>query len=148
MTTSKRRIEKLESSLTPKQAVIKWMQDVHQYPSMLDYSMSLKGAPETAFPMQLLPNQVERAVESRLKGRPKDEVWSEVRDAVRDVIFIFHLHQQANIKLMAAMIPINLVAAVQSVGFDFNMSARAVGDAVVAGHEVIWEKNVAFKIGP
>jgi nitrate/TMAO reductase-like tetraheme cytochrome c subunit len=55
---------------------------------------------------------------------------------------------QANVKLMAAMIPINLVAAVQSVGFDFNMSARAVGDAVVAGHEVIWEKNVAFKIGP
>ncbi len=55
---------------------------------------------------------------------------------------------QANVKLMAAMIPINLVAAVQGVGFDFNMSARAVGDAVVAGHDVLWEKNVAFKIDP
>jgi len=53
---------------------------------------------------------------------------------------------KANIKLMAAMIPVNLVAAIQSVGFDFNMSARQVADSVVAGHDVLWEKNVIFKI--
>jgi hypothetical protein len=29
-----RRLEKIESFLTPKQAVIKWMNEAHQYPDM------------------------------------------------------------------------------------------------------------------
>lgn len=49
---------------------------------------------------------------------------------------------RANVKLRAQMIPINLVAAIQGVGFDYNMSAREVADAVVAGGEILWEKNV------
>jgi hypothetical protein len=53
----------------------------------------------------------------------------------------------ANVKLMAGMIPVNLLTIIQIVGFDFNMSPRAVGDAVRAGYQVIWERDVPLPVG-
>ena len=53
---------------------------------------------------------------------------------------------RATIRLIAQMIPVNLVTAIQDVGFDYGMSARAVADAVVAGHEALWERDVTFSI--
>ncbi len=47
----------------------------------------------------------------------------------------------ANIKLIAGMVPPNLVDAIKDVGFDYGMSARDVADAVVAGHRVLWERE-------
>jgi hypothetical protein len=54
---------------------------------------------------------------------------------------------KANIQLKVAPAPVNLIAAVQSVGFDYNLSAREVADAVVSGHEILYEKNVTFNTG-
>ena len=51
---------------------------------------------------------------------------------------------QANIQLKVSPVPVNLIAAVQGVGFDYNMSAREIADAVAEGHEVLYEKNVTF----
>ena len=45
------------------------------------------------------------------------------------------------------MVPINLITVIQVVGFDYNMSPRAVADAVVAGREVIAERTVTFDVG-
>jgi hypothetical protein len=53
---------------------------------------------------------------------------------------------KANIQLKASPVPVNLIAAVQGVGFDYNLSARAIADAVASGHEVLYEKNITFKI--
>ncbi len=50
----------------------------------------------------------------------------------------------AEVMLKAAMVPVNLIAAVQEVGFDYGMSPREVGDAVVAGHEVLWTKTITL----
>ena len=52
----------------------------------------------------------------------------------------------ATIKLMVAPAPVNLVAAVRSVGFDYGLSARAIADAIVSGHEALWEEKVTFNI--
>jgi hypothetical protein len=35
-----------------------------------------------------------------MKGRPKEAVARVVRQAVRDVVFLFHLHQQVNRKFL------------------------------------------------
>lgn len=48
------------------------------------------------------------------------------------------------IRLKAAMVPVNLVHEIQSVGFDYGMSPREVADAVVAGHQVIAERTATF----
>jgi hypothetical protein len=51
---------------------------------------------------------------------------------------------KAVVQLKAAMIPVNLVNAIKNVGFDYSMSARDISEALVAGHQVIWERQVAL----
>ncbi len=51
------------------------------------------------------------------------------------------------IRLMSAMVPVNLVDAIKGGGFDYGMSPRDVADAVVAGHAAIWEKRLTFLVG-
>lgn len=53
---------------------------------------------------------------------------------------------QANVRLMIAPIPVNLIGAVRSVGFDYGLSPREIADAVVAGHEILWEKNISIQV--
>ena len=53
---------------------------------------------------------------------------------------------KAVIQLKASPVPVNLIAAVQGVGFDYNLSAREIADAIASGHEVLYEKTVTFKI--
>lgn len=54
---------------------------------------------------------------------------------------------QTNIKLIAGMIPINLINEIKNVGFDYGMSAREVAEGVLAGHLVLWERDVVLKPG-
>ena len=100
MSQSAKRIEKIEGSLTPKQAVMLWMQDAHQYRNMFEYVLFLRGQPNTVAPLWHLPDQIERATRESMKGQHKEVVEAAVRRAVRDVFFLFHLHQQVNVKVM------------------------------------------------
>lgn len=53
---------------------------------------------------------------------------------------------KAVIELKAAMVPANLVGAIQGRGFDYGMSAREVVDGVVAGHEVLYKKEIILEV--
>jgi len=53
----------------------------------------------------------------------------------------------ANIQLKAAMIPVNLVAAISAIGFDYDMSAQDVADGVLAGHQVLYKKELMIDMG-
>lgn len=45
-------------------------------------------------------------------------------------------------KFIAQMVPVNLLTAIQGVGFDYGMSPKEIGDAVVAGAHLVWEKTL------
>ena len=94
MRTGKRRIEKLETGLTPKQAFILWLKDAHSFDGIKEYVQYLKDQPESAAPIPRLTDQVEQAVKQRLKGRPREEIDKAVRQAYKDVLFLFFLHQR------------------------------------------------------
>lgn len=51
-----------------------------------------------------------------------------------------------SVRLNAQMVPVNLIAAVERVGFDYNMSARQLADAVVAGSDTLWQRNLTVKL--
>jgi hypothetical protein len=53
---------------------------------------------------------------------------------------------RVEVEIVAGMVPINLLHAIQDVGFDFKMTPREVGDGIVDGHEVLWTKVVEFEI--
>ena len=52
----------------------------------------------------------------------------------------------ATVRLNSQMVPVNLITAVQRVGFDYGMSAKDVADAVVEGADILWEKMVTFNV--
>lgn len=52
----------------------------------------------------------------------------------------------AHIELKAAMAPVNLLNAIRHVGFDYGISARAASTALVAGHQVVWERELLFHV--
>jgi hypothetical protein len=47
-----------------------------------------------------------------------------------------------NAKFISQMVPVNLLSAIQGVGFDYGMSPKEIGDAVVAGAQVIRETSL------
>ncbi len=101
MTTGKRRIEKLETGLTPKQVFMLWLQDAHIFNDIGEYVQSIKSQLESAAPIPRLTDQVEAAAKQRLKGQPREEIDKAVRQAYKDVLFLFFLHQQVNSKLIS-----------------------------------------------
>lgn len=52
----------------------------------------------------------------------------------------------ADIKLIAGMVPVNLIDILKDVGYDYGLTPREVADRVVAGHVVLWEKQVKFEV--
>lgn len=53
---------------------------------------------------------------------------------------------KAVIQLKAAMVPVNLINQIKEVGFDYGLSARDIADALVKGHEVVWQRDVEFAV--
>jgi hypothetical protein len=52
----------------------------------------------------------------------------------------------ATVRLIAGMVPVNLVHEISDVGFDYGMSARQIADRIVAGHLVIHEREAVFDL--
>lgn len=104
-----------------------------------------------------LPFQRPPTSSTLLTGRPRDarkhrqsispgdarSVRYEVsKDELKDAAWPL----QAKVELVAGMVPVNLVEAIADVGFDYKMSARDVADAVVEGHQVLWNKEKSFSL--
>ena len=53
---------------------------------------------------------------------------------------------KATIKMLEQPAPVNLLIAMQSVGFDYGISPAAAGRALVAGTQLLWEKSLTFDI--
>lgn len=49
------------------------------------------------------------------------------------------------LQIVAGMVPVNLINEILEVGFDYGMSPREVADAVVAGHQILWERTYSLK---
>lgn len=57
-----------------------------------------------------------------------------------------HGPYRVEVELVAGMVPINLVHEIAAVGFDYGMSAREVADNVVAGHQVLWKRELGIPL--
>ncbi len=51
----------------------------------------------------------------------------------------------ANVKLIAQMIPVNLIHEIQGVGFDYFMSPRDVAEGVVEGAQILYDRDVVLQ---
>ncbi len=53
---------------------------------------------------------------------------------------------RAIVKLLEQPVPVNLLVAIQGVGFDYGMTPRQLGDALIAGAQLLWERELTFDI--
>ena len=101
MSKNIQRVAKLETGLTPKQAILLWFQEAHGFNTSFEYIHHLKSQPDSAAPIPRLTDQVAEAVKQTLKGHRREEIDKAVRQAYKDVLFLFFLHQQVNRKLIS-----------------------------------------------
>ena len=92
----------------------------------------------------LLLGRPQGARKHRRTIRPLDSTWAKYRVTAAQLAGTEGPYK-ANIKLTAGMVPVNLVYAIKDVGFDYGMSARQVADAVVGGHQILWERDVVLQ---
>jgi hypothetical protein len=99
--TSGKRLDQLEGSLSPIEAVLRWLDEAQQFPTLPDHVLSLKGQPPSVYPLYRLPEEMEASVRAGLKGDKRERVDAAVRTAVRDVAFLFNLVTQTNSCVLA-----------------------------------------------
>ncbi|MCA8961805.1 MAG: hypothetical protein KDC38_14875 [Planctomycetes bacterium] len=52
-----------------------------------------------------------------------------------------------SVEVVAGMVPVNLIAEISVVGFDYDLSAREIADRVLDGHVVLWAYDVELQPG-
>jgi hypothetical protein len=98
---TEKRLDKIEASLTPQAAFLVWLAEAHEHPTMTAHATALKDAPDTSFPLYRLPDQVEQAVRLAHKGEKPEVINRAERRAVKDVVLLYYLHSETNLRLMA-----------------------------------------------
>ena len=91
-----RRLAKLEGALHPREAVLAWLVEAQQFPSVLDHARSIAALPVEAAPLSVIGQRVEAAVRASLKGQPHEAIRDAVRRSVGDAVFLFSLVLQVN----------------------------------------------------
>jgi hypothetical protein len=89
MTSTARLAARIETSLTPRQAVLLWLEEAHQHRSVTAHIRELKTQADDAYPIVRLPRQVREATKQALRDQKRDLVGRKVRVAERDVVFLF-----------------------------------------------------------
>ncbi len=93
MSSLNRRLDGLDGHLSPTDIVLRQLREMARFRSMTEYLASLG---RTDPPLNRMTRQARRAVEKSMKGMPSDEIEERVREAVRDVLFLWHLYLKLN----------------------------------------------------
>jgi len=96
MKAAERRLEKVEASLTPKQQVLRWLDQVHGFQSEDKYCEWLKDQPASELPRVRMVEVAGDAARRAMRGEPEEVIERAARDAERDVIFLTELVLQVN----------------------------------------------------
>jgi len=73
---------------------------------------------------------------------PLGSRWAKYRISSRALTG--HEPYTASVKLKAQAVPVNLLIAIQDVGFDFGLTPRNLGESLVSGTQTLWETKHIF----
>jgi hypothetical protein len=89
--TARRRLDKLEHSLGPREAVLRWLEEAHRFPNIVEYARATIDLAESAQPSIRVTEQVAAAIRGARKGRSDEELRLAVRRAIGDAVFLYQL---------------------------------------------------------
>ncbi len=55
---------------------------------------------------------------------------------------------KVNLKFITQMVPVNLIGDIAELGFDYNMSPKAIANAVVERSQTLWNRTIVLPPGP
>jgi hypothetical protein len=96
-TAAARRLAKLEGALHPREAVLAWLVEAQQFPSLEDHVRSIAALPVEAAPLSVIGERVDAAVRASMKGQPREAIETAARHAVGDGVFLFTLALGLNV---------------------------------------------------
>jgi hypothetical protein len=86
-----RRVAKLEGALLPREAVLAWLAEAQQFPSIVGHARATADLPVEAAPLSVISARVVGAVREARKGQPREDVERAARRAEGDAVFLFCL---------------------------------------------------------
>jgi hypothetical protein len=98
--TLTKRLDALEDNLTPQEAVIRWLREAHEFGSSEVYGRWLIDQPDDVYPLIRMPEQVVAAVRNQHKGVKDEALRDEFYRVQKDVLFLYFLHEQAEVRAL------------------------------------------------
>lgn len=95
--TAERRLAKVETSLSPTQLVLRWLDEAHAFGDLENYVRSLFDGPVLEGPLDRLARQAEHGARKGGVATRPDVVNKAVRTALRETFFRFELVLRINV---------------------------------------------------
>ena len=97
-----KRLDDLEDSLSPRQLVISWMREAHEYGDFISYGNWLLTQPEESYPLFKLPAHIYRASPVSRSRICEERDHAALHASYRDLLFLYHLHNELNKQIVQA----------------------------------------------
>ena len=90
------RITRLERSLSARESVLLWVEEVQRYPSADDYVRAALDQPTRTAPLDRILDRVAAAIGAALKGKDPPGVQRAMQRELRDAVFLYALVLELN----------------------------------------------------
>jgi hypothetical protein len=95
--TMARRVATIETSLSPTQLVLRWLDEAHAFNDLESYVRSLLAEASPEGPLDRLCREAEHGARVGLRGKRPEVVDAAVRSALRETVFRFELVMRINV---------------------------------------------------
>jgi hypothetical protein len=95
--TLKRRLDGVETSLSPTQLVLRWLAEAHAFGDIEPYVASLLAHDPPLAPLDRLAREAVSSARTSLRGKRPELVNAAVRSALRETVFRFELVMRINV---------------------------------------------------
>jgi hypothetical protein len=109
--TLKRRLDAVETSLSPTQLVLRWMAEAHAYGDVPAYVASLLAQDPPVAPLDRLAREAVHGARTSMRGKRPEVVDAAVRSALRETVFRFELVMRINVAAHELLEREELIAA-------------------------------------
>jgi hypothetical protein len=95
--TLKRRLDAVETSLSPTQLVLRWLAEAHAFGDVEPYVASLLAHDHPVAPLDRLAREAVYGARTAIRGKRPEVVAAAVRSALRETVFRFELVMRINV---------------------------------------------------
>jgi len=95
--TLKRRLDAVETALSPTQLVLRWLAEAHAYGDIEPYVASLLEQDPPVAPLDRLAREAVHGARATLRGKRAEVVDAAVRSVLRETVFRFELVMRINV---------------------------------------------------